>query len=208
MLKRLAVLVLMTAAAAEGQRPAEVRTGVVTQVATTDSQEIERYVIDPCFLITAIYQDLDTSFGGMTQAVALMKANLPDALPEAITSLAPTLRGKSIEQRKAIYAFALLSCLDGGVLGSEFSEVAPEDLGIEETITADEFVRLREGMTYEQVIGIIGEEGTVVSGPLDDSDTFFLYGWSNEFSAASVAFQDGRMIFKKQFGLWPDGTER
>ena len=83
-------------------------------------EEIERYVADPCLLITVIYEDLDTQFGGMTEAIAIVRAGLPDAtLAGMVTLLTPMLRGKSVEQRKAIYAIALLSCLEGGVLGAE-----------------------------------------------------------------------------------------
>ena len=61
MLKRLAILVLMTAAATEGQRPAEVRTGVVTVVVS------ETYLYGELYLqVEAVpsYLDLTSLCGG------------------------------------------------------------------------------------------------------------------------------------------------
>ena len=76
--------------------------------------EIARYVVDPCLRIAAIYQDLDEQFG-MTEAVATMKVMNPRALPAMVEAITPLLRGKSMEERKAIYAFGLKQCLDGAI---------------------------------------------------------------------------------------------
>lgn len=75
--------------------------------------EVDRYMLDPCVRVTAIYQDLDEQLGGMAQAVAVVKAMRPEALPAMVEAMDPMLRGKSSEQRKALYAIGLRQCLEG-----------------------------------------------------------------------------------------------
>lgn len=79
---------------------------------------------------------------------------------------------------------------------------APEN---DPTITYDEFQQLADGMTYEEVVAIIGGEGSVLSESGSPGDQFYtvMYGWDGESlgANANAMFQGGSLTNKAQFGL-------
>lgn len=73
-------------------------------------------------------------------------------------------------------------------------------------ITMAEFEKIQNGMTYEEVVNIIGAEGEIISETGQKGEQFYtvLYQWEGEsgFGAnANATFQDGKMVNKAQFGL-------
>jgi hypothetical protein len=73
-------------------------------------------------------------------------------------------------------------------------------------INKAEFDAIQNGMTYEEVVKIIGVEGEVMSESGSEGEEFhtIMYTWDGEggFGAnANAMFQDGAMINKAQFGL-------
>jgi hypothetical protein len=97
----------------------------------------------------------------------------------------------------AIFALSVAGCL-GPVHDSEGR------------ITLDDFERIQEGMTYAQVVEIIGGEGvqSVEQGgkEVDGMPTpeIQIYTWDGKGwrrADASVTFQDGRVSSKAQSGL-------
>ena len=73
-------------------------------------------------------------------------------------------------------------------------------------ITKAEFDQIQNGMTYEQVVQIIGSEGEVMSESGQKGDQYYtvMYTWEGEsgFGAnANAMFQGGKMVNKAQFGL-------
>ena len=73
-------------------------------------------------------------------------------------------------------------------------------------ITKAEFDQIQNGMTYEQVVQIIGSEGELMSESGDKGTQFYtvMYTWEGEsgFGAnANAMFQGGKMVNKAQFGL-------
>ena len=73
-------------------------------------------------------------------------------------------------------------------------------------ITKAEFDQIQNGMTYEQVVQIIGSEGEVMSESGQKGDQYYtvMYTWEGEsgFGAnANAMFQGGKMVNKTQFGL-------
>lgn len=75
----------------------------------------------------------------------------------------------------------------------------------DEKITKAEFLKIENGMTYEQVIEIIGSEGELLSETGDKGSDYHtvMYQWKGKgFGAsANATFQGGELISKAQFGL-------
>ena len=74
-------------------------------------------------------------------------------------------------------------------------------------ITLEEFNSIETGMTYEQVVEIIGGEGTVLSETDVTGDAQYkttMYSWEgkgNLGANANITFQAGKVVSKAQFGL-------
>lgn len=71
-------------------------------------------------------------------------------------------------------------------------------------MTLKEFGEIESGMTYEQVIAIIGSEGTVLSevGKKGEKLHTVMYKWDGSgFGSANATFQDGKLLSKAQIGL-------
>ncbi len=65
------------------------------------------------------------------------------------------------------------------------------------------YTRLKTGMTYPQVVEILGKEGTELSSNEIGGYRTVMYQWEGEGFAANMnaMFQNGKMIQKAQFGL-------
>lgn len=69
-------------------------------------------------------------------------------------------------------------------------------------MNATNFARIREGMTYEEVVAIVGEPSELVSSSQIGEPKAVVYQWKAGFFASAIAmFQDGKMISKAQTGL-------
>jgi ribosomal protein L32 len=70
------------------------------------------------------------------------------------------------------------------------------------TVTKAKYERLQEGMTYVQVLGIMGEAGEELSRSDIAGYSTVMYAWKNSNgSNMNAMFQNGRMVTKAQFGL-------
>lgn len=88
--------------------------------------------------------------------------------------------------------------------------IAQNDINIETSqpnkITLEKFNKIKSGMTYNEVVDIIGEEGTILSETdimQDEQYKTTVYYWyaSNGIANANVTFQGGKVISKAQLGL-------
>lgn len=71
-----------------------------------------------------------------------------------------------------------------------------------EIITAEEFARIQTGMTYGQVVDIVGSLGEMVSKSEIGDITTTISMWKNaNGSNANVTSQNGKVVAKAQFGL-------
>lgn len=70
-------------------------------------------------------------------------------------------------------------------------------------ISLDEFNRIENGMSYDQVKEIVGCEGTVNSDTEIMGSKMTIYSWYGKdgISNANVNIQDGKLINKTQIGL-------
>jgi hypothetical protein len=69
-----------------------------------------------------------------------------------------------------------------------------------------EFNAIQNGMTYEQVVQIVGGPGQKLSESGSPGDEYYtvMYSWDGEGSLganANCMFQAGKMVNKSQFGL-------
>ena len=82
-----------------------------------------------------------------------------------------------------------------------------EDMNAPPIVTLAEFNQIQTGMTYQQIVAIIGEQGTVMSessfpdGSGGQLQTI-MYDWKNgDFSGMNIIIQNGVLYQKSQFGL-------
>ena len=74
-------------------------------------------------------------------------------------------------------------------------------------ITLDEFNQIQTGMTYEEIIKILGGEGTILSeSNIGNSEQYhtIIYTWEGKGSLganANVTIQGGKVVSKAQAGL-------
>jgi len=84
---------------------------------------------------------------------------------------------------------------------SDFTSVT----GSEGTVTLAEFKKIQTGMTYAEVVKIIGGEGTEMSRvDISGVASTVMYGWdgAGSFGAnMNATFQGGQLTTKAQFGL-------
>ena len=105
----------------------------------------------------------------------------------------------------------LLAILIIGVIGAAVSpgdETNTTETGTsivqEQTkMTLEKFNKIETGMTYQQVVNIVGEEGTLSTESSYANQTMKVYYWyaSNGISNATVSFMNGKVTAKSQLGL-------
>ena len=74
------------------------------------------------------------------------------------------------------------------------------------TVTLDEFNQVQNGMTYDEVVAIVGGEGNLISESGDKGTEFYtvMYDYTGEGDLganASFMFQGNKLQNKSQFGL-------
>ena len=70
-------------------------------------------------------------------------------------------------------------------------------------VTLEKFNQIQTGMTYQQVVDIIGEEGTLSTESSAGNQTMQIYYWyaQNEISNATISIMNGKVNAKSQIGL-------
>jgi hypothetical protein len=89
--------------------------------------------------------------------------------------------------------------------GGEVANVVPAAQVLMEqppSITAKQFMSLKNGMTYKQVCKVLGREGELQSENELAGYRTSMYSWSNgNLSNMNAMFQNGKMMQKAQMGL-------
>ncbi|WP_424766285.1 DUF3862 domain-containing protein [Paenibacillus sp. sgz302251] len=90
--------------------------------------------------------------------------------------------------------------------GTEPTGVSTNESKNSPEITKEEFDQIKDGMTYEEIVGIIGGEGelTVESGTEGEELHTAAYQFEGKGSIganAQLMFQGGKLITKAQVGL-------
>jgi hypothetical protein len=113
--------------------------------------------------------------------------------------------------------FAILipgDCFDDGTPPVEPVRVAVADVpklveklrrAESERMTLEEYNALQNGMSYEQVVKIIGKEGQELSRRTIDWIPTVIYQWQNagpaEVGVANALFENGKLVQKSQLNL-------
>lgn len=86
---------------------------------------------------------------------------------------------------------------------NELSNITIEENIQDEKATLEKFNKISTGMTYQEVVDIMGEEGTLSTESSYGSQTMQVYSWSasNGISNATVSFMNGKVSGKSQIGL-------
>lgn len=70
------------------------------------------------------------------------------------------------------------------------------------SLTAASFAQCRPGMTFDEVVAIVGEPDQLMSENELSGFHTAMYMWKGGFVAnANMTFQDGKLVSKAQFGL-------
>lgn len=99
-----------------------------------------------------------------------------------------------------IFAFC---CIAGLIIMFVLDEGGTPHNNSEQYITLDEFNQIQVGMTYDEVVEIIGSEGTVMSTSTFMDTTYTIYYWyaADEIANANVTFINDVVEGKAQVGL-------
>lgn len=70
-------------------------------------------------------------------------------------------------------------------------------------VTLEQFNRLQEGMTYQEVVSILGSEGEILSSSDIAGYKTIMYMWEGNSLGGNMnaIFQNDKMISRAQFGL-------
>lgn len=74
----------------------------------------------------------------------------------------------------------------------------------QDRLNLEKFNKIETGMSYQEVVNIIGEEGTVLSESEIGNIKSTIYSWYGEGSIganANITFQNGKVVSKAQVGL-------
>ena len=98
------------------------------------------------------------------------------------------------------WGIATIMFQDGVVVNKTQVGVGSDD-GVK--VNMDMFNQIENGMTYEQVVEILGGEGQLLSETELAGITMAIYTWDGEslFSTCQVTFQNGAVSSKSQYGL-------
>ncbi len=105
----------------------------------------------------------------------------------------------------SIFLCVIVVCIFIAALSGSKDEIS-EDISeaTAELITLDEFNTIQNGMSYEEVVEIIGSEGEASSTATVGDITTSIYMWKGKGSVganANVTFIDNKVSAKAQFGL-------
>lgn len=103
----------------------------------------------------------------------------------------------------AIFGIMLFMAGIGGAAGGSSASQEPNADPHPEYITNDEYDAIETGMTYEQVVEIVGGEGELTSeSEVMGVVTKMVFWKADPYGAnASVTFQDGKVFAKAKAGM-------
>lgn len=70
-------------------------------------------------------------------------------------------------------------------------------------ITLEQYNKIKEGMTYQQVVNIVGSEGSLTANSSAGGISIEMYTWVGDgsYAVAEIGFQNGKVISMTQIGL-------
>ena len=110
----------------------------------------------------------------------------------------PVLRGLLLAFLIIIIVGIIVSPRDNNT-----TQTGTDTIQNQEKMTLEKFNEIETGMTYQQVVDIVGKEGTLSTESSYGDQTMKIYYWyaSNGISNATVSFMNGKVTAKSQVGL-------
>ena len=111
----------------------------------------------------------------------------------------PVLRGVLL----VILIIGVIGAAGGASDETNTTETGTNIVQEQTKMTLEKFNKIETGMTYQQVVDIAGEEGTLSTESSYANQTMKVYYWyaSNGISNATVSFMNGKVTAKSQIGL-------
>ncbi|RHL43267.1 DUF3862 domain-containing protein [Eubacterium ventriosum] len=107
----------------------------------------------------------------------------------------------------SILVFIILICIGIAVALNTNDSIQKDISGVSdksEYITMDEYNRIETGMSYDEVVDIIGSKGELSTKSESNGYTIEIYTWYGNGTAgsnANVTFENGKATAKAQVGL-------
>lgn len=101
----------------------------------------------------------------------------------------------------------ILYTYQNGELAYDANDTEKYELRGDGTVTMEIYRKIKIGMTYNEVVNLIGADGTPLLSAGEGEYGFESYDWpgaNSEYSSASITFQDGVVSAKIQIGLDQD----
>jgi len=98
----------------------------------------------------------------------------------------------------------VIGALSGNKGGTTPKSGNTQTAPVKETgVTMEKFTTIKAGMTYEEVVAVLGKEGEEMSSNELAGIKTVMYKWdgANVMSNMNATFQNGKMVSKAQFGL-------
>jgi hypothetical protein len=134
-----------------------------------------------------------TSLGHLSRMAGTSLESAPPGEYELVLEVTDEISGERLERREP---FELVAVGEGEVAFTDIRQGPP--LGV----TLDKYERLRDGMSYEEAVEILGEGGLEESRTAEGTVTMVVYTWSNkDGSRLTATFQNGKLVDKQQSDL-------
>lgn len=104
----------------------------------------------------------------------------------------------TVIKRNILGVLLLVLCLLGAVFLSGCV------LEVVDNVNYESFSKIKNGMTYSEVVKIFnGEQGELSTTTSYEDYTISYYTWADEddFESATICFENGKVTAKSQFGL-------
>lgn len=112
--------------------------------------------------------------------------------------------GKPLTKRQIVFALLGVLAASGALYlqmaDSKSSSITSVIMSpVQTAITLQKFIAVQEGMTYQEVVGVIGSPGTLQSEVSVSGHNAQVYSWMNPGgSNANVQFSNGKVVGKAQ----------
>lgn len=123
-----------------------------------------------------------------------------ESLAKRVEQLEQQLAGQQQELDKLKAVKTGMASSEAGGTTSEPENNGPANQGDGVLITFAQYEQLNIGMTYEEVVEIIGGDGNAISES-DDMVVYSYFGTGTTGANAVLTFQNGKLLNKAQAGL-------
>lgn len=106
-------------------------------------------------------------------------------------------------KKSAIIFVVAIAVIVGIILSIVIVSSDSGDTQSEGTLTYSNYLKIHDGMTYNEVVDLLGSYGSLDSSSSYGGYTLAYYSWSNAYGTRCivVGFENGKVCAKSQYGL-------